>query len=135
MKQTKRTRTRKRKPSTIDVSKRPNSPQLLLAILDEMDLIDSLLRTVPILNVAACLVRDEELGGGPDAIAELAKTWFHNDLAQQLQIVNDSDCANARAQLLSAPDAMVETARWRLRRVNVILNALRIDPAKPKRGA
>ena len=99
--------------------------ELLLSIADELDSIDGMLRCVPELKYAACLVRDGESSDEVvDPIGHLLKT--HGGKRKRgVQVDEEEDVEALRRELLGAPDAMIDAARWRLGRVRRLVEILR----------
>ena len=119
--------------------KRPVSPvdaELWLAIEDELDLIDLLLRCVPDLNLAAHLVQDQGLRGDPaDPIGMRLKACGSVTARRHATISRDGEegAQRCRTDILSAPDAMVDSARARLQRLQLLLETMR-HQSRRKRG-
>ncbi|MCI0350414.1 MAG: hypothetical protein L0Z53_13395 [Acidobacteriales bacterium] len=113
----------RREPHPHPEAWRKNS-DLLLTIIDELDLIDGMLRCVPELSMAVRLIRDEESADEAlDPIASLIK--IHSGKRRRQHDRAADDVVDFRLDLLGSPDAMVDTARWRLKRVRTLLEVVR----------
>src|SRR5436190_10417109 len=87
----------------------------LLDIIDELDLIDRMLRCVAELLVVLCMIRNEQSG---DFTLDPIRQWIETlgcDVTAFGEI--GTDHRGDKIDLLNSPDAMVEMASWRLRRL------------------
>jgi hypothetical protein len=122
-----------REPDAHPESWRKNS-EMFLAIIDELDLIDGMLRCVPELSMAVRMVRDEE---SADEALDPIGYWIkvHDGKRRRPQERDGGEVEDFRLDLLGSPDAMVDTARWRLQRVRTLLEVIRPrTPSKTREG-
>ena len=86
----------------------------MLAVIDELDLIDGLLRSVPDLTLAHRLVYSTE--------ADAIHGWL-DALSSRRSELADAPQAEL-TDVIGASDAVVEVVRWRLRRLRDLFSSL-----------
>ena len=113
---------------------------LLLAVIDELNELVELLSRVPELNILSNFFQEraremEETVVGHDRIATIAMNFFGRDLDKLDQEERDNECDSVEARfdidppryahdLIGAPEAIIDTVRWRLQRLRAVLEML-----------
>ncbi len=107
----------------------PLSPGDLLAVIDEIDILDMTLETVPTLSLLARMMVNVQHHSDPQERDEIARLGFRLrglDVDYDKGMTALRPCAPEDGMVLDAamaPDTIVEAVRWRLQRISAVLTA------------